>query len=169
MGRVGGCLSWRRKPIMERRVEPVHKTVCRSTAPGKASASLVQRPAPPGDPNFLRITVQNGGAAATTITNLGFYTYLSRWARFRRRYSSPCAVLQMYQGPQLPYKLDPGGEFVALMEQDEKFDGWLSLGNLWCFVDHSFPPKSPALAKYSLAQSRCGVLLPLFFSLSIFS
>lgn len=113
----------------------------------KASANLVQRPAPPGDPNFLRITVQNGGAAPTTITNLGFYTYLSRWARFRRRYPSPCAVLQMYQGPQLPYKLDPDGEFVALMEQDEKFDGWLSLGNLWCFMDHSFPRKSPALAK----------------------
>src|SRR5882762_1508321 len=40
-----------------------------------AFANLVQRPAPPGDPRFLRITVQNVGTATTTITNLDFFTF----------------------------------------------------------------------------------------------
>lgn len=111
-----------------------------------AFAGMVVRPAPPGDPSILQITVQNVGTGPTTIKNIAFQTYLSRWARFRYKPSNPCAVLNMYLGPQLPYRLDAGSEFVANMEQDQEFNAWLSSGNLWCAIVHSVS-KKPVLAK----------------------
>lgn len=126
-----------------------------------ASANFIQRPTGlnriyyckvdmvmplPGGPRFLRITVENIGTAPTTIQSLGFATYSSHWARWRFQPSDPCGFLQKYDGPQLPYKLDVGAEFVGHIQQDEAFNEWLSSGNLWCAVKHSVSGR-PVLAK----------------------
>ena len=109
-----------------------------------AFANMVQMPAPPGNPRFLRITVQNIGTATTTLTNLDFFTFVPRWKRFlwrtklKKRPAETRAVLNLYQGPQFPHKLEVGSEWQALMQQDEGFENWLSTDKLCCAVWHSF-------------------------------
>lgn len=103
-----------------------------------AFADMIQMPPPPGNPSFLDITVQNVGTATTTITNVCFKQYDSRWKRFRNRSRQRAAVLNHYQGPQLPQKLEVGGEWRANMQQDAGFDEWLASGKLWCEIVHSF-------------------------------
>ena len=117
-----------------------------------AFANMVQMPTPPGNPRFLKITVQNIGTATTTLTNLEFFTFVSRWARFlsraklTRRSDEKHAVLNDYRGPQFPHKLEVGSEWQALMQQDGRFDEWLKTEKLWCAVWHSFS-KRPVPAK----------------------
>src|ERR1035438_7471240 len=110
-----------------------------------ALAGMVMIPSPPHNPRMLQITVHNIGTAPTTIINLTFQTYASWWMKFRNR-ASISAVLDHYRGPDMPYKIEVGGRWVAVMEQEGEFDEWLRSGNLWCEVVHSFS-KRPTRAK----------------------
>jgi len=109
-----------------------------------AFANMILMPAPPGNPRFLKIIVQNNGTATTTLTNLEFFTFIPRWKRFlckvrlRKRSAERRAVLNDYRGPQLPHKLEVGSEWQALMQQDERFEDWLKTDRLWCAGWHSF-------------------------------
>jgi hypothetical protein len=121
-----------------------------------AWANMVQMPSPPHNPRFLKITVQNVGTTTTTLTNAGFYIYGSRWTKFRCRpfvmrflhrtrlgkllgpLKLRAAVLNAYQGPQLPHKLEVGSEWQALMEQSAEFDSWLADKGLRLNIWHSF-------------------------------
>ena len=105
-----------------------------------AFAGMVMMPPPPNNPRYLKILVQNVGTTTTTITNLTFHIYSSGWAKLRNR-ATINAVLNHYQGPQLPHKLDVGSEWTGLMEQDEHFDDWLRTNKLCCAVTHSFSNK----------------------------
>jgi hypothetical protein len=71
----------------------------------------------PHNPHYVRITEQNIGTQTTTITNVSFYRYDSKWKRFRHRMISPAALMNLYTGPQLPHKAEVGGEWMASMEQ----------------------------------------------------
>jgi hypothetical protein len=118
----------------------------------KAYANMVQMPPPPRNPRFLRITVQNNGTAPTTITNVDFYQLIPGWRRLlytlhlKKRGEEIHAILNDYRGPQIPHKLEVGSEWVALMEQDTKFEDWLNTDSLHCAIHHSFS-KNPAPAK----------------------
>jgi hypothetical protein len=109
-----------------------------------AYANMIQMPPPPGNPRFLRITVQNTGTAPTTLTNLELFTFVPRWERLlsqvklRKRSAEKHAVIVEYRGPQFPHKLEVGSEWQALMQQDEDFQGWLKTDDLCCAVWHSF-------------------------------
>jgi hypothetical protein len=48
--------------------------------------------------------------------------------------------LNHYEGPPLPYKLEVGGEWQAVMVQEGDFEEWLA-ANLSCQVWHSFSRK----------------------------
>jgi hypothetical protein len=117
-----------------------------------AYADMVQRPAPLGDPRFLRITVQNIGTEATTLTNCTLVSRASRWQRLLQwaRVNEPLpekhAVLNSYQGEQLPQATAPGSQWTALMQQDADFGLWLDSGQLYCAIWHSFSQK-PVAAK----------------------
>jgi len=102
-----------------------------------AFAGMVMMPPPPHNPRLLKLTVNNVGTTPTTINNLTFHIYESRWKRLRRR-PSVSAVLNHYRGPEMPHKVEVGDEWVAVMEHDEKFNEWLRSGDLWCEVHHSF-------------------------------
>jgi hypothetical protein len=114
----------------------------------KAYANMVQMPPPPKNPRFLRITVQNNGTAPTTLTNVEFFDIIPRWKRIlyrlhlKKRGEEVHAVLNDYRGPQIPHKLEVGTEWVALMEQNKKFEDWLETDKLWCAVYHSFSKKT---------------------------
>jgi hypothetical protein len=105
-----------------------------------AYAGMVMRPAPPGDPKFLNITVQNIGSQPTTITNVSFHTYSSRWAR-RKRNATQSFVLGHYEGSPMGARLDIGGEWRARMQQGERFSELLRTHEMWCAVHHSFSQK----------------------------
>jgi hypothetical protein len=114
----------------------------------KAYANMVQMPPPPKNPRFLRITVQNNGTAPTTLTNVEFFQMLPRWKRLlsklrpKLRAGEIHAILNDYRGPQIPYKLEVGTEWVGLMEQNENFEDWLKMDKLYCAIHHSFSKKS---------------------------
>jgi hypothetical protein len=113
----------------------------------------------PGAPKLLKITVHNTGTGPTTITNIAFETYLSRWVRFRRKPSDPRVSLDKYQGPPMPYKLDVGDQFMVVMQQNQTFNEWLSSGNLWCVV-HSVSTKPALGEKWVSGKGRPGERLP---------
>jgi hypothetical protein len=110
----------------------------------KTYANMIQMPRPPKNPRFLRVTVQNIGTVPTTITNVELYTLVPRSKRLlyrlhlKKRGEEIHAIINDYRGPQMPHKLEVGGEWVALMEQDRRFEDWLNTGSLHCAVHHSF-------------------------------
>jgi hypothetical protein len=104
-----------------------------------ACADMVLRPSPPRDPKFLSLTVQNIGSAPTTITNVSFHTYGSRWKRFRKKAPVFSAVLNDYRGPSLPHSLAVGDQWSALMQEDAGFAALLTRDTpLYVAVHHSF-------------------------------
>src|ERR1039458_2866532 len=113
-----------------------------------AYAGMVMRPAPVNDPHYARITVQNVGTQPTTITNVTFFRYESRWKRFRHRPMNPAAVMNEFIGLRIPHKLEVGAEWAASMEQNEQFDEWVRSG-LWCAVHHSFAKRPVEVRTYS--------------------
>ncbi len=102
-----------------------------------ALPGMVQMPPPPGNPTLMSVTVRNVGTAPTTLTNLTLQVYDSPWKHKRRKASSNYVVVN-YEGIALPCKLEVGGEWRALMRQDDRFEKLLASGKLWCGVWHSF-------------------------------
>jgi hypothetical protein len=113
----------------------------------KAYANMIEMPSPPGNPRYLKITVQNVGTAPTTLTNVEFFEEISRWKRILSKFRPKIrageihAILNDYRGPQIPHKLEVGGEWNALMEQNKKFGDWLKTDRLHCAIHHSFSKK----------------------------
>src|SRR5437762_9914522 len=64
-----------------------------------AYGGMVQMPPLPGNPKFLKITLHNRGTAPTSVNNVTFHSYLSRWKRMRRQVPIFNAVLDNYEGP----------------------------------------------------------------------
>jgi hypothetical protein len=105
----------------------------------------------------LTLTVQNVGTGPTTITELAFRRYLSRLARLWNRPTHDKVSGYIHKSPDRfmdlgtkdsPYTLNVGGEFVVNITLAGESKEWLSSGQLWCGVVHSFS-KKPALAKIS--------------------
>jgi hypothetical protein len=103
-----------------------------------AFAGMVMMPPPPGNPRFLRINVQNVGTVPTTITNICFYRYASRWSRLKHRPLSPAGLMNEFTGPRIPHKLEVGAEWIASMQQEPHFEETLDKGEMWCAIHHSF-------------------------------
>jgi hypothetical protein len=117
-----------------------------------AYANMIQMPSPPETPRFLRITVQNIGTAPTTLTNVEFFSINPRWKRLlyklrpRLRAGETRAIMNYYNGPRIPHRLEVGSEWVALMGQNVGFEDWLETDKLHCAIHHSFSEK-PVPAK----------------------
>lgn len=109
-----------------------------------AWAGMVMMPSPPGNPRFLKITIQNTGTATTTLTNITLHQYKSRWSRLKDR-AHFNAVLPNVSGPDLPHKLEAGTQWVGLVQHDDRFDKLLK-DPVWCAVHHSIS-KRPSQVK----------------------
>lgn len=105
----------------------------------QAFANMVMRPAPQGDPHFLRVSIQNTGSTQTTLTNYGLNQYGSKRRRFKKQLPTFSAVLNYYQGAKTPYKLGVGEEATILMEQNPEFEDELDSGKpVYFAVWHAF-------------------------------
>jgi hypothetical protein len=103
----------------------------------QAWAGMVKRPAPKGDPRFLKVKIQNVGSQPTTLTNYGFFQYATKRDR-RRRKPETAAVLSNYEGDHYPHRLGVGDEAQILMEQDLSFARALKERPVYFAVWHSF-------------------------------
>jgi len=107
----------------------------------QAWAGMVKRPAPPGDPKFLSVSIQNIGTVPTTLTNYGLFQYASKRDR-RKQKAEFAGILNLYEGTQAPHKLEIGDEAKILMQQDSDFAELLKKGTLYFVVWHSFGKRS---------------------------
>ena len=133
----------------ESRLEHLHQDHSESSeVDGDGLRQHDSEAAPPKNPRFLRLTVQNIGTAPTTLTNVEFFETIPRWKRLlsklrpKMRAGEIHAILNDYRGPQIPHKLEVGSEWVGLMEQNKKFEDWLETDKLWCAIHHSFSRKA---------------------------
>lgn len=104
-------------------------------------------PPPPDNPTYIKITLHNRCTAPTTVNNVSFHAYESRWKRLRRKAESFNVVLNNYEGPVYPRPLDVGGEWVAMVRQEGELDELItSRVGLWVAIHHSLA-KHPTQAK----------------------
>lgn len=108
----------------------------------QAFANMVMRPAPQGDPHFLKVSIQNIGTAQTTLTNYGLNQYDGKKRRFKRQLPEFSAVLNYYQGAKTPYRLGVGEQATVLMEHNLDFEERLESGKpVYFAVWHAFSKK----------------------------
>jgi hypothetical protein len=109
-----------------------------------ARPGMKRMPPRNGNPDYLSITVSNTGTDPTTLKNLSLHVYASKRRKNMKKARS--FVIATFEGPQLPHKLEVGGEWRVIMKQAGDFDQLLSTGRLWCAVHHSFS-KRPVQSK----------------------
>ena len=107
----------------------------------QAWGNMISYPAPLGSPNLLKITVQNVGTTATTLTNLGFHSYkYSQKAVKKMKGQGFNAVIRDFYQQKFPFplKLDVGEEWQGYVDQAGPLDEILLKDSLWVAVYHSF-------------------------------
>ncbi len=117
-----------------------------------AWGNMIEIPAPPGNPKFLRLTVQNVGTKATTITNYTVHTF-PNWRKRRKRDGDMNAIFNNYQGPKPPHKLDVGDEVTVYLQTDDKLEALMGEGKLWVGVHHAWNKKGE-IARVSYPKTK---------------
>jgi hypothetical protein len=92
---------------------------------------------------FVMVTAVNRGDRPTTITNLGLLYYKSRvLSVIHKNKPLRAFVIPSPSDSQvIPYKFDPGGQWVGLMPQDEEITQMIREGCLFAVVYHSHSGK----------------------------
>jgi hypothetical protein len=92
------------------------------------------------DPNtYLSVTAVNLGDRATTITNLGFLYYGS-WLKAKLRRNKPdkaFIIPSPSQAQAIPYRFEPGAQWIGLAEQDDDVMQMIKEGYLFVVLYHS--------------------------------
>lgn len=92
------------------------------------------------DPNtYVSATAVNLGDRATTITNLGFLYYTS-WFKAMLRRSRPdqaLIIMMPSQAESIPFRFEPGAEWMGLAVQDEQLVRMSRAGCLFIVLYHS--------------------------------
>jgi hypothetical protein len=88
---------------------------------------------------YVSATAVNLGDRATTITNLGFL-YYSSWFKAmirRRRPDQAFVIATPSQSQSIPFRFDPGAQWLGLAEQDEQLVRLSRNGYLYVVLYHS--------------------------------
>lgn len=92
------------------------------------------------DPNsYIGVTANNLGDRATTITNLGFLFYES-WVKavfYRNRPDKAFIITVPSQAHVIPYRFEPGAQWMGTAIQDEKISDMARDGYLFAVLYHS--------------------------------
>lgn len=92
------------------------------------------------DPNtYVSVTAVNLGDRATTITNLGFVYYKSRFkALFRRNHPDKAFIITSpSQAQPIPYRFEAGAQWIGLARQGEDLKQMIRNGNLFVVLYHA--------------------------------
>lgn len=101
------------------------------------------------DRRYIVITVANRGDTSTTITNLGFQAFPSRWARFRKKPSQSFLASNPALAQPLPHLIEPGGRWMGMGIQTEEIDKLLKTNLFWAevYATHKDKPTSIRLKR----------------------
>jgi hypothetical protein len=101
------------------------------------------------DNMYIVVTVSNRGDTATTITNLGFQAYASRWTRFRGKASQSMLANNPSQAQPIPHVIEPGTRWMGMCIQNEEINQLLDTGLLWAevYATHRDKPTSVRLKR----------------------
>lgn len=98
---------------------------------------------------YIVITVSNRGDTATTITNLGFQAYKSKWQRFRNKSFKAFIANNPAPHQPIPFMLMPGGRWMGMCIETEMVTEFLDSGHLWAeiYATHADKPASVRLTR----------------------
>jgi hypothetical protein len=95
---------------------------------------------PEPDPNtYVSVTAMNLGDRATTITNLGFEYYERGWRHMlgRRRPAKAFVIATPSQSQRLPYRFEPGAQWIGMAEQDDDILKMIREGKMYAVLHHA--------------------------------
>ena len=98
---------------------------------------------------YIVITVANRGDTPTTLTNLAFQAYDSRWMRFRGKAKKSFIANNPSPAQPFPHMLPPGGRWMGMCIQNEMVEPLLASGLLWAevYATHADKPTSVRLRR----------------------
>lgn len=84
---------------------------------------------------YVTITAVNHGDRPTTITNMGFL-YYDNWfqAYIRRKPSQAFVVSTPSQAQVIPYRFEPGAQWIGMADQDANIDKMIQEGYLFAVL-----------------------------------
>lgn len=97
----------------------------------------------PDPKTYVSVTAVNVGDRATTITNLGFVyyeTWFKLWFR-RNRIDKGFIITGPSQAQPIPYRFEPGAQWIGLAHQDESVEAMIRDGYLFAVLYHSHSGK----------------------------
>ena len=100
---------------------------------------------------YVSVLVLNRGSLPTTITNLCLLQYDNWWRRFRYKSSRSAVVNNPSLGwtgsGQIPYMLEPGGQWTGFIPQNAELNEWIDAGHLYAaiFTTHQDRPMTTRL------------------------
>ncbi|CAM2164966.1 conserved hypothetical protein [Paraburkholderia sacchari] len=104
---------------------------------------------------YISATAVNVGDRPTTITNLGILYYASWISLLRRKADQAFIVTTPSQAQVIPYRFEPGAQWMGMCDQDENSVKMMTEGYLYIVLYHAHsgkgircrlrPPK-PAIA-----------------------
>ena len=109
------------------------------------SPGMAMKPDHEKGSRYLIVDVYNTGTSATTITTIALIVYRSKFAKLRRRRDKSFVIPVPSVAQPLPFRLDVGGRWTAIINQDLELGSLIATGRLWCAIYHSWS-KRPVYA-----------------------
>jgi hypothetical protein len=94
-----------------------------------------------GKTSSILVEVINRGDQATLLTHLVGYVYPDRLHHLLRRKRQGFAVVNNGMGPQLPFRIEPGGRWTGGIDEQDLLEKFSRSGYLRCGVADSMTGK----------------------------
>lgn len=105
----------------------------------------------PENHTYLAARITNRGTQPTTITNYALHQYPTIFHRWMRRSTRSAIVTHPEHGPNLPYVLQPGTEWMGSARYNDDMRDWVETGQLFVGIYHSHG-KRPVLCRVVMPE-----------------
>ncbi len=96
----------------------------------------------PDENIYVLVVVVNRGDRPTTITHLTAYYFKNRWSRIRKKADKSMIIANPSPRQPIPYKLNPGEQWMGMIIQDEELEKRAKSGVLCVSVVHTGKERS---------------------------